>query len=62
MLIIYMNGDVSIVAIRQISMGRKHLFDISAIAQDSLTGYVLEVDLEYSFARWAHWLAILSNT
>ena len=38
---------MSTVAIRQILMGR-NVLDFDAIAQDSLTDYVLEVDLEYS--------------
>jgi len=40
-------GDVSTIAIRQISMDLENVsdFDVSAIAQDSLTGYVLEINL-----------------
>ena len=42
-------GDVSTVIIHQISMSQKRLrFDISMIVQDSLTGYVFEIDLEYT--------------
>jgi len=42
-------GNVSTVALRRISMGRRRVtdFDVSAIASDSSTGYILEVDLEY---------------
>jgi len=42
-------GNVSIIALRRFSMGRRHTkFWLYDIALDSVTGYILETDAEYS--------------